>query len=665
MTQKTRAGQPARTAPGSPPVAGRIGGASAGTSSTTEGSLPGDPDWCDVVKRWHPNWRAADLRFRWLMDSYVAGERYSNGVYGYERDQYLPVRNLVRHPREYPDPQKLANGWYGGSAGAFMPTGLSGAETALGMDGMMAPFGPMPGYTGSDPHSTAHDDDYEYRRARTVPPNFVGEAVGIHLGKIYDQEVRRAGPDVLVEWWKDVDGRGTPMDDWVRERVAPLFLVFGCLDILFDHPRVPAGQSIISRADEMRLGLSRCVASYILPQNMVWWRLDTAGRYVCCLIREYADPSERYDLDDDEHAIDVDYPEDGPDEKRAEAAKKWRSSYIRWRYWNDHESVLLNHDGDAILERIPHKFGMVPILRGIHRPDPHADNMGLSEYETIARYMRAYYNVDSELILSDSLQAHPSLSGPEDFCKPDGTLSVGPGYILPKKKNLQSGAYEGWEFVSPPKDPAESIRRNKQDIRDAVDRDACLAKPPGAVAGTTTGQSGISKEMDAHTGHKKLRGITHSLAKFERQIAEYALMVATDTPLTDLSPSDREAIRVVYPAKFELRGAAELSQNTVLFQQILASSGDAPQVEGASLKALVRMNLPDLSPEEYAVYDAEIDTAMEARQRLKEAYREGLVAGISDGTEVEGRGTQDSEAGTDPLGQSSMTAVSGASSFAV
>ena len=99
------------------------------------------------------------------------------------------------------------------------------------------------------------------------------------------------------------------------------------------------------------------------------------------------------------------------------------------------------------------------------------------------------------------------------------------------KKNPDGKGYQGWEFVSPPKDPAESLRRNKQDIIDMKDRRACLMKPAGAVTGSTTSQSGISKQLDAVAGHKLLVSIAKSLAKAERQLAEYALVVLRNRPL--------------------------------------------------------------------------------------------------------------------------------------
>ena len=190
------------------------------------------------------------------------------------------------------------------------------------------------------------------------------------------------------------------------------------------------------------------------------------------------------------------------------------------------ESILFNYDGSEILVRVPHSYGRVPIVRLVDQPKHRTPHIGKSRYEAIAEYQREYYNRDSELILSDTLQAHPFLSGAEDFCKADNTLSVGPGYVLPMKKNPESGAYQGWEFVSPPKDPAESLRKNKSDLIDMKDRRACLVKPAG-VAGSssnTVSQSGVSKQLDAQSGNKLLTSIAKSLARAERFLAEYALV---------------------------------------------------------------------------------------------------------------------------------------------
>jgi hypothetical protein len=511
-------------------------------------------------------------------------------------------------------------------------------------------YGPYPGMIGADPAATAQDDDYELRRSRTPVPEFVAEAVEIHLGKVYDQEVSREAPDDLVEWWKDVDGRGTPIDDWMRETVAPLLLVLGCLDICVDHPKAPPGEMVKTRADEQRLGLDRCVASYILPQNMVWWRCDQAGRYKECLVREYQDPSDRVDLDKNGNAIN---PED-----TGQVGEAWRRNYVRYRLWREDESILYSYDGDRIIERIPHNYGRVPIVRLIDVKKHRTPTVGKSRYEAIAELQREYYNRDSELILSDTLQAHPFLSGAEDFCKSDNTLSVGPGYVLPMKKNPESGAYQGWEFVSPPKDPAESLRKNKDDLVDLKDRRACLTKPAGeaGTSGGTVSQSGISKQLDAHTGHKLLCSIAKSLAKAERLVAEYACMVFRGSPPEQ---TDRDAIDICYPARFDLHDAADLIDGTTKLQVVLSACGDAPNTERELIQATIRQLLVGLSDDKYKELDDEIETLVETKSRLAEQIREMQPAAIQSRAEaMQGEGSAEQAGGEDPTGQSGGTMIS-------
>ena len=595
-----------------------------------------------VVRRRHVDFIEHQIRWRWLLDSYEGGDRYRNAIYGPDR-KGLPCRNLFRHRREYPDPQQFP----------MAQSGIGRGLMAINGEPQNLAYGPYPGMIGADSAATAQDDDYELRRARTPVPEFVAEAVEIHLSKVYDQEVSRAGPADLAQWWNDVDGRGTPIDDWMRETVAPLLLVLGCLDICFDHPKLPPGEQINTRADELRLGLDKCVASYILPQNMVWWRCDCAGRYVECLVREYQDASARIDVDKSGATINVEDP--------GKVGEAWRTNYVRYRFWSCTESILFNYDGNEILERVPHSFGRVPIIRLIDQKKHRTPTVGKSRYEAIAELQREYYNRDSELILSDTLQAHPLLSGPEDYCKADNTLSIGPGYVLPKKKCSETGNYEGWEYTSPPKDPAASLRQNKLDLIDMKDRRACLIKPAGAPGGSagaggwTVSQSGISKQLDAVTGHKLLASIAKSLARAERFIAEYAMTVLRDRSMTS---EERDGIRVVYPARFELFSASELIDGFTKLQTSFKSAGTAPMTEGLGYKSIIRQLLLGLPDKEYAELDREIDSVLKEKTGIKESSPELSPAGISDQADaVVGGGSAEEGAGEDPTGLSAGTMV--------
>ncbi|MGE3821060.1 MAG: hypothetical protein AB7I30_16730, partial [Isosphaeraceae bacterium] len=109
----------------------------------------------ELIDRRHPEWREHHLRWRWMLDSLEGGERYRQAVYGFDHHG-LPVRNLIRHKREYPDPRE-PHGALGGAAGGFPQLGGHGI--------------------GQDPAVRASDDDYELRRARTPVPTFVADSV--------------------------------------------------------------------------------------------------------------------------------------------------------------------------------------------------------------------------------------------------------------------------------------------------------------------------------------------------------------------------------------------------------------------------------------------------------------------------------------------------------
>jgi hypothetical protein len=251
----------------------------------------------------------------------------------------------------------------------------------------------------------------------------------------------------------------------------------------------------------------------------------------------------------------------------------------------------------------------VPIVRVFDRRKPRCRNIGQSRYEGIAERQREYYNRDSELILSDTTQAHPLLQGPEDYVQPDGSVPIGPGWLLPKKKNTSSGhaTYEGFDIVEFPKDGAESIRRNKSDIRDDVDRDASLVRTPAREG---VAQSGLAKMIDQADGNNRLAKIARILAQAERLAAEFALMVLGDGPT---EPTTLATIEVVYPAEFDLYTADAVARASADFQAIAARAGGLPRCEALMLARLLRLCLPGLSDPQYAECEGEINQYLEGR----------------------------------------------------
>lgn len=601
-----------KSPPAAPAIAGKI--SPGGGKETPEESFGKN-----LVKRRSAEWREKHVMWQWLQDSYEGGDRYRQAEYGSDR-RGRPVRNLLRHRSESPDP--LMN-----------PSALNGlvnAQTREPINSIEGSFGMAPGQAGAAPGAVANDDDYEMRRSRTAIPEFTSEVVSIWLAKIYDQEIKREGPKVLMDWWKDVDGKGTPVDEYMQGTLAPQLVVNATMDMVLDRPPLAPGQSppeTLSGEKEMRL--DRCVMDYILPQNMVWAVRDYAGNYLQCLVREWHDG----DNSDSSNA-------------NTKTAAEQQTACVRYRHWTEAEWKLYSADGSDVLDRgdVPY----IPIVRLIDQPIFRKRTIGKSRCERIAGLQFVYYNVDSEMIVSNVTQAHAVLSGPESYCKGDSSVPVGPGNILPMKPLVRNGetiGHEHWAFISPDKDPFLSLRQYCLDLIDQKDTSACLTKPAG-VTGTSANavsQSGASKTIDANTGDKLLTSLAKMLQKSERIVAEWALRCLLVRPLTQ---PERDSIKITYPGRFQLFSAAELCDMASKVQNVAASAGDLPLTIGQFLMAIIKAAFPGMQDLAYEDLEEEVTEFLKTVSGKKDKEHELDEAAMDSAHQTLKSGGSDSAAAT-------------------
>ncbi len=533
-------------------------------------------DALKLVKRRHPEWLEFQKTWRWLQDSLEAGERYKQANYYY--DPTLPQMPEATWPTYGYDP----------------PTG----------ERIPIAYGQIV-QRNLIPHLSEMADDgkdlYVMRLARTPVPRLVQRSITAHLSRIYGHEVKRQAPTLLEDWWKDVDGNGTPMDKWFRKTIAPLFLVCGHLDLVFDHPKAPEGSVIESQADAEEADLDAVLGGYILPENMLWWVKDCRGHYTECLVFERSDGG------------------------------------IHYRHYTPEEICLYKVDGDptsnggpgnvniTVVETRPNQFGFVPIVRLFDCRKPRCSNTGQSRYEGTAELQKAIYNTRSEIIVNDVFHSHPLLQGPAEYCQSDGKIPIGPAGVLPMKNTGSSTGtpYQAWSYVDPPQNCATELRTHIQDMVDESDRYAALAKPAGHSGKSITGQSGIAKLVDEQAGDDYLSEVAETLADCERAVALMVLSVQAGILLDD---DDMDDCTITYPKDYNLRTAKDLIDTLVEIQGVATAAGDLPEIEEEFLQRIITTMLPGLDDDRLDELYAELKAFLAKKVEEAAQYAEAREA---------------------------------------
>lgn len=503
-----------------------------------------------IIERRHPEWSRFRIEWQWLLDSLEGGAAYRYAEYG---------QVITSGSRTLPKRNLVRHKREYPEPGQPTNTGQPGMEEG--------------------------GNDYAVRLERTPVPTQFAEAIAKAIGRIFGQEIRRpeASNRDVAGWWEDADGSGSDVTDWMRETVAPLFLALGQIDLAFERPAA-GGRAVVTEADVKQAGIDRIYASVLLPTQLVWWMPDLEpGRFKEVLVHE------------------------------VEEAENSTKQIDRFRHWTDTEWVLYDDQGEVV-SRGTNSYGCVPIIRVFDRRRFRCRNVGLSRYLPVADIQKEMYNAKSELILSNTYQAHPILQGPEDYVKGNSEIPIGPGWVFPVK-TPEGKAPVPWSVLDFPKGPAESIRDDLEWMSEECDRVSVQVRPNGAQG--TVAQSGLSKAFDYEEANANLAQIATSLAKVERAAVEMILRVTSGGKL-DEKAYEAIAGEIVYPKDFQLLSGRELADAVEQFQTVLGSSGDAPETEGELLVRLFRSIVPGLDTADGDKYENELREAPKAKAKRRE-----------------------------------------------
>jgi hypothetical protein len=509
----------------------------------------------------------------WILDTWEGGDRYKRARY--DVDPIIGsgiIGNLIRHRREWPiDDVSLT---YGTTPDDIFAQLFVQADVTADPNKRMI-----------QSYNRAADTNYEIRVTRTPTPTKLKQVINKHVAEIHKQAIRRhvkgTGKDdtptveskameAVTTWWVDVDGRQTSMDEWMRETVGPLLCALGMLDILCDHPSIAddyptlPGKGDVAADDPS----GRCHAQYILPQDVLWYRLDYTRRYyIEVLIREWVE----------------DYAAEGP--------ARWVETI---RHWTREGWTLYRPDG-TIVDEGTYPYRRVPIVRCFDGHHPRIEHAGDPRFFGIVEKSREYYNEESELIYAMDLQCFAFLQCPPTAFNDAGdAIPMGPGMAIMMQEH--NDTLWGYQYVVPPMSPLEFMLKRLDHLESQMDAEAGLQRPMTAVGsqGGTREASGISKSFDQDEASNILAGMALSM-----QAAEYATVEMAATVLLDRPPTRAElqTIEVVYPTKFNLLTYQQMSVMVEAYVYARENSGYIPTGEEYILQWMMDYMVRGIDPE--------------------------------------------------------------------
>lgn len=430
------------------------------------------------------------------------------------------------------------------------------------------------------------------RAAVSQFPNYCEPIVDLRHSYLNRKPMGYEGVEALqgdeTAWWSNV-GEGKTWDELMTTVVRMRALVLGWFPMLVDAPPAPSGLSV-AQAKEAGVR-ARCIP--LFPSNLLEWAIDEdtgAFQWVklrTCHVRRATFMAEPV---------------------RVERFAVWSATSVVV------DEVHTSANGDEELVRIgerPHGFGEVPIVIFRAKPVPADRFRGLSIISGAAPMNRKLFNYLSEYDEHLRSCVFGMLQAPVNDPKAKGVVVVGNANILPIAKDST--------------------------------RDYRWIAPDGSVA--TTYEARVLKQIDEiHRVGRNESGGTKQVAKsgvaqaysFEgmnRAISDNAVSLATGEQRTlrlvarvEAPATDAAKIRVIPASKFDVEEMAK-----ELEEVLTALDLDLGVTATAKLKQrIARKLLPNLSDEEMAEIDQEIEQRADEQAQEAAAMREMLAAGGQD-----------------------------------
>ncbi len=432
------------------------------------------------------------------------------------------------------------------------------------------------------------DANYKERVKRASRLNFTKQVLDLivqYLGKEAPRRNEEKAGDVLKTFWKDVDRRGTSINDFSRH-LQTMMGLYGRYYIVVDKPQGAA----LTKAQQNEKKLNP-YAYGVSPLDVLDIVIDDATGYVTqALIREFT-----------RGEIDL---------RKERESDQLKEQYRLWvKTENGVEWVLYEKDSqDASKPKIIGN-GTISIPRV---PIIVANRTGGSLVEDVASLDRKIYNYESLLdqILYDqtfSILRLPWGEDASDFYE-KWEVKLSTKCILPYPPD--SGVAP--DFISPDASQGALIVDAIEKKVGQVYQVKNLQDTVGNSGQSKNNESGVAKGWDFEKLNAGLVAFADNTEKVEREIAQLVRLWEDDK--TEL-PEDL----IDYPDTFEVETLVQKLSEYTLLEGAVRSETFKKSLQ----KSLVRRAAPKLSPAEMDSITAEIDASIspedEAANQKKEA----------------------------------------------
>ena len=373
-------------------------------------------------------------------------------------------------------------------------------------------------------HRLEDTEDYDERLKRAYYLNYCEVIPLIYNNYIFKEKIERPADKDLIEFRKNIDGRGTSVSSFVK-KVGFFSKIFGAMHVMVDMPAKEVKKTTKNKVKSLNL-FPYC--SLIYPSQLVDWSLDANGNFNWVVIE-----SKYYnDLD--------------PSKDRVEETHYKLISTEEWRVEDGKGNPVKYEDGRP--NKGTNELGIVPIIT-IYHQDIDDDKIGESLIKDIVYINRAILNWSSCIDEMIERQTFSQLVVPDD-----GTLAEASETGDDPLRRVSTSSV--WTYNAEARHAPQYISPNTENINTIwnliIDHVKEIFRIGGLVGSTEdmyAGTSGRSKQMGFLSVNSALADTSSKYQKLENDICRLAYMWQNKSP--------EDYVETRYPDSFDVSALSD------------------------------------------------------------------------------------------------------------